>query len=1369
MSPAIQFVSRSKGRLTLVAILLIALASAMGAIAYWTTTGSGSATANAGTLTAATISTPATSTGSNVVSLDVQATMLPASENPNITYTVERDLDGGGFAAVASGDCASLAYGDPSCTDLVTQSGTYTYRVIAYYAGDSWTAASNEVQVVANTDSTAPTTAITFPLDGGTYGALGFGAGCSPTGICGTASDPSGVQEVRLSIRQGALGLYWDGTSFASLGEIFNVASLLTPAATSTNWGLAFGLPADATYTVHVQSKDTVGNEQTGTTYSSVGTFTIDTTGPIVTVTTPANAGSTNDATPTLSGAAGNAAGDSATVTARIYSGTGTGGTVVQTLPVTRSGATWTVDASTLAEGTYTVQATQSDAGGNVGLSNANTFTIDTTSPTVTNVTSPLANGSYKAGQVVPVTVTFSKVVNVTGTPQLLLETGATDRNAGYTSGSGSATLTFNYTVQAGDTSSDLDYVATSSLTLNGGTIRDGATNDADLTLASPGAAGSLGANKAIVIDTTPPTVTNVSSTLADGAYKAGQVVPVTVTFSEIVNVTGTPVLLLETGATNRNASYTSGSGTATLTFNYTVQAGDTSSDLDYVAIGSLTAGTIRDVAVNDAVRTLASPGAAGSLGANKDIVIDTTPPTVTNVTSTLANGAYKAGQVVPVTVTFSEVVNVTGTPQLTLSTGSPATTVVNYTSGSGTNTLTFNYTVAAGNTSADLNYAATNSLSLNGGTISDPATNDATLTLPGLAASGSLATNKAIVIDTTAPTVTNVTSPLANGSYKAGQVVPVTVTFSEVVNVTGTPELTLETGTTDEDVAYTSGSGTATLTFNYTVQPGDTTSDLNYGSTGSLSLNGGTISDPATNGANLTLPGLAAAGSLATNKTIVIDTTAPTVTNVTSPLANGSYKAGQVVPVTVTFSEVVNVTGTPQLTLSTGSPATTVVNYTSGSGTNTLTFNYTVAAGNTSADLDYATTTALSAGTSIRDAATNDADRTLAAPGAATSLGANKAIVIDTTAPTVTNVTSTLADGSYKQAQVVPITVTFSEVVTVLGTPQLTLSTGSPATTAVNYTSGSGTNTLTFNYTVAAGNTSADLDYATTTALSAGTSIRDAALNDAVRTLASPGATGSLGANKNIVIDTTPPTVTLTAPASNSFTNDTTPTLSGAAGNLAGDSNTVTVTIYNGTGTGGAVAQTLTPTRTGAIWAATAATLAQGTYTAQATQTDTATNTGTSTANTFTVDTTAPTPTSVVATDGGSQNDPGEIDHDNKDDTLAFTYSENINPASVTTGSVNVTFTNNDAACAGTADSITVPGVGKVCLGSQAWLTATSTSTQSLALSGNVVTLAILVTPTGTGTGVAASNFTWSTTGGTAADPAGNVATGSVTTNTRF
>ena len=57
------------------------------------------------------------------------------------------------------------------------------------------------------------------------------------------------------------------------------------------------------------------------------------------------------------------------------------------------------------------------------------------------------------------------------GTPQIELETGGTDRQFAYSSGSGSNTLSFQYTLQAGDISSDLNYKATDSLALNGGTI----------------------------------------------------------------------------------------------------------------------------------------------------------------------------------------------------------------------------------------------------------------------------------------------------------------------------------------------------------------------------------------------------------------------------------------------------------------------------------------------------------------------------------------------------------------------------------------------------------------------------------------------------------------------------------------------------------------------------------------------------------------------------------------------------------------------------------------------------------------------------------------------------------------------------------
>ena len=78
----------------------------------------------------------------------------------------------------------------------------------------------------------------------------------------------------------------------------------------------------------------------------------------------------------------------------------------------------------------------------------------------------------------------------VTGSPQITLETGATDGVGVYSSGSGGKVLSFNYTVAASDNSPDLDYVSTTALALNGGTMKDMVGLNADLTLPTPGATG---------------------------------------------------------------------------------------------------------------------------------------------------------------------------------------------------------------------------------------------------------------------------------------------------------------------------------------------------------------------------------------------------------------------------------------------------------------------------------------------------------------------------------------------------------------------------------------------------------------------------------------------------------------------------------------------------------------------------------------------------------------------------------------------------------------------------------------------------------------------------------------------------------------
>jgi hypothetical protein len=151
---------------------------------------------------------------------------------------------------------------------------------------------------------------------------------------------------------------------------------------------------------------------------------------------------------------------------------------------------------------------------------------FDKSSPTVTSITSSTADGNYRAGQIISIKVNFSEDVTVTGSPQITLETGTADAVVNYSGGSGTPILTFDYTIVAGHTSSDLDYISTNALTLNGGSIKDSAGNSAAVVLPTVGTTGSLGDNKSIVIDTEVPTISAIASQGTDFNT------PVTVTFT---------------------------------------------------------------------------------------------------------------------------------------------------------------------------------------------------------------------------------------------------------------------------------------------------------------------------------------------------------------------------------------------------------------------------------------------------------------------------------------------------------------------------------------------------------------------------------------------------------------------------------------------------------------------------------------------------------------------------------------------------------------------------------------------------------------------------------------------------------------------
>ena len=211
---------------------------------------------------------------------------------------------------------------------------------------------------------------------------------------------------------------------------------------------------------------------------------------------------------------------------------------------------------------------------------------------------------------------------------------------------------------------------------------------------------------------------------------------------SEAVTVTGTPTLTLNDGGT---ATYTGGSGSSTLSFSYTVGAGDSTVAALAITQANLPNGaTITDGAGNAANLSLTSLTQSGPQ-------IDTTTPTVLSLVESPANGDLSAGKVGTLTLNLSETVTVAGgTPTLTLNDGGTAT----YTGGSGSNALTFSYTVGAGQNTAALAATAVN---LNAATVNDGAGNAANLSLTGLTQSGPQ-------IDTTIPSVTAVSASPSSG-----------------------------------------------------------------------------------------------------------------------------------------------------------------------------------------------------------------------------------------------------------------------------------------------------------------------------------------------------------------------------------------------------------------------------------------------------------------------------------------------------------------------------------------------------------------------------------------------------------------------------
>jgi peptidoglycan/xylan/chitin deacetylase (PgdA/CDA1 family) len=903
---------------------------------------------------------------------------------------------------------------------------------------------------------------------------------------------------------------------------------------------------------------------------------------PTVTLTSPADGSTVKSATPTFSGAAGTASGDSQTVTVKVYAGASATGTPVQTLSASVVTGGWSVvDPAALNPGTYTAIASQSNSAGNTGTTAPVTFTVDTSGPVVavtapvdgarlTTATPQVAGTGSAAVDASSVRVSVYAGSTASGTPvQTATATVAGD-------GTWSTNLTAlgdgTYTLQAAQTDGSGNVGTSAAVTFSVKTNAPAVTvtspgDGSTVSSATPtvgGAAGTAAGDSSQVtlqvyagasatgtpVQTAVATVANgawsvVASRLTDGVYTAqatqtdssgntGTSSPVSFT----VDTTAPVVAIAQPtdGATVKTAKPTL-AGTADGSSQVTawIYAGTTATGSPLqTAVASVANGawsTAVSTALTDGVYTTqaSESDSAGNTGTSAPVTftVDTSGPAVT-VTAPVAGAKLT-----------SATPQVAGTGSSAVDASSVRVSVYAGSTASGTPAQTGTATVAGDGT------WSTNLTALGDGTY--------TLQAAQTDGSGNVGTSPAVTfsIKTSAPAVT-LTSPADGSTVKTATP---TVSGAAGTAAGDSSQVTLQvyagstaTGTPVQTAVATVANGAWSVVASrltdgvYTAQATQTDSSGNTGTSSTA--------------------------------TFTVDTSGPTVA-ITAP-ANGASLN----------------TVTPQVT-GTGSPAgdastvrLSVYAGSTASGTPTQTATATVAgAGTWSTNL-----TALSDGTYTLQAAQTDGSGNVGTSPAVT-------FIIKTSAPAVT--------------------LTSPSAGSVLGTATPTVS-GAAGTAAAD------SNLVTLRLYAGSTATGTPVQTAAATVASGAWSVVASRLSDGVYTAQatqsdSSGNTGTTAAVK-FTIDTTAPVVTITQPANGATITTSVLTASGTGGTVTRDASQVTLRVYAGSSATGTPAKTVTAPISAGAWTKDVSGLADGTYTLQATQTDSAGNVGTSAAVTITL-----------------------------------------------------------------------------------------------------------------------------------------------------
>ena len=412
---------------------------------------------------------------------------------------------------------------------------------------------------------------------------------------------------------------------------------------------------------------------------------------------------------------------------------------------------------------------------------------------------------TYRIGDTIGIELTFAEAVTVTGAPTLALEIGAARRKAAYVGGSGSAVLTFEYTVVKGEEDTDGIAVEANGLEVpSGSSILN--TEDREAAILRHGRYH----DPAYKVDGVLPTATAASA--------AGPTVMVT--WSEALDEASLPTgaggFRVRIGNANGPAvSAVAVSGaTTTLSLASAIADGTANVTLEYMP--PLSGAKIRDAAGNDAAAIPRDDALAVT------VTPDTRAPEVSGTPT--VDGTT-------LTVTFDEALDTASVP------GAPGGFTVAVTRAGSAEpgytvtalllspngrvlTLTLAQAVRGGDT-VTLAYVQPSS----GTKLQDRATT------PNPVADFTTGSGDVPAVDNRTPSVKGV--PVFAGAaeaYAIGDRIAVEVEFTQAVSVTTTssarPEVAVEVGANTRKAVYVSGSGSARLRFEYAVVAGDADSD---------------------------------------------------------------------------------------------------------------------------------------------------------------------------------------------------------------------------------------------------------------------------------------------------------------------------------------------------------------------------------------------------------------------------------------------------------------------------------------------------------------------------------------------------------------